>query len=120
MIIVSVPLLPLKLNQKLSKRREEVSVPKNLLLKFSLELNISKPSKKKYQDELNDVKFGNRNYSIFYIFVAVEGWVIFVTGLNEEVSEEDVEDKFTDFGKVREVRMNLDHRTGYVKVSLQN
>ncbi len=47
----------------------------------------------------------------------MEGWVIFVTGLNEEVNEEDVEDKFNDFGKVREVRMNLDHRTGYVKVT---
>lgn len=51
------------------------------------------------------------------LLLAVEGWVVFVTGLNDEVSEEEVEDKFSDFGKVREVRMNLDHRTGYVKVS---
>lgn len=61
-------------------------------------------------------KFEKQKLCIIF-FVAVEGWVIFVTGLNEEVSEEDVEDKFNDFGKVREVRMNLDHRTGYVKVS---
>lgn len=46
----------------------------------------------------------------------MEGWVIFVAGLNEEVTEEEVEDKFADFGKIREVRMNLDHQTGYVKV----
>jgi RNA-binding protein 8A len=47
--------------------------------------------------------------------LAVEGWVIFVSNLNEEVTEEEVQDKFADFGKVRDVRLNLDHRTGYVK-----
>lgn len=52
----------------------------------------------------------------FLLFLAMEGWVIFVAGLNEEVTEEEVEDKFADFGKIREVRMNLDHQTGYVKV----
>lgn len=31
------------------------------------------------------------------------------------MSEEEVQDKFSDFGKVRDVRLNLDHRTGYVK-----
>lgn len=45
----------------------------------------------------------------------MEGWVIFVSNLNEEVTEEEVQDKFADFGKVRDVRLNLDHRTGYVK-----
>ena len=59
----------------------------------------------------------NSGHCCLILFKAVEGWVIFVTGLNEEVNEEDVEDKFNDFGKVREVRMNLDHRTGYVKVN---
>lgn len=49
------------------------------------------------------------------MFLAVEGWAIFVSNLNEEVSEEEVQDKFADFGKIRDVRMNLDHRTGYVK-----
>lgn len=45
----------------------------------------------------------------------MEGWVIFVSNLNEEVTEEEVQDKFADFGRVRDVRLNLDHRTGYVK-----
>lgn len=55
-------------------------------------------------------------FKYFQTFLAMEGWVIFVAGLNEEVTEEEVEDKFADFGKIREVRMNLDHQTGYVKV----
>lgn len=54
----------------------------------------------------------------FVFYIAVEGWVIFVSNLNEEVSEEDVQDKFADFGKVKDVRLNLDHRSGYVKVKL--
>lgn len=53
--------------------------------------------------------------SILCFFVAIEGWVLFVSNLNEEVAEDEVQDKFSDFGKVREVRLNLDHRTGYVK-----
>lgn len=45
----------------------------------------------------------------------MEGWVIFVSNLNEEVTEDEVQDKFSDFGRVRDFRLNLDHRTGYVK-----
>lgn len=45
----------------------------------------------------------------------MEGWVLFVSNLNEEVTEDEVKDKFSDYGKVCEVRLNLDHRTGYVK-----
>lgn len=45
----------------------------------------------------------------------MEGWIIVVSNLNEEVTEEEVQDKFADYGKVRDVRLNLDHRTGYVK-----
>ena len=33
----------------------------------------------------------------------------------QEVTEDEVHDKFSDFGRVRDVRLNLDHRTGYVK-----
>ncbi|GAA5803243.1 hypothetical protein HPULCUR_008720 [Helicostylum pulchrum] len=52
---------------------------------------------------------------ILIVTLAIEGWIVIVRNLHEETDEESLGERFMEYGKPKNIHLNLDRRTGYVK-----
>eukprot|EP00834_Sanchytrium_tribonematis_P002231 NODE_64_length_26047_cov_1.706837.p16 type:complete len:122 gc:universal NODE_64_length_26047_cov_1.706837:21755-22120(+) len=66
-------------------------------------------------DEIEQKSLKHVKYDVSNIQPSIEGYIIMMTNVHEEATEDDVLDLVTEYGKVVHIHLNTDRRTGYVK-----
>ncbi|EGC31127.1 hypothetical protein DICPUDRAFT_40410 [Dictyostelium purpureum] len=46
---------------------------------------------------------------------SIEGYIVFISNIQEEVQEPDIMDLFSEYGQIKNIHLNIDRRTGFIK-----